>query len=217
MDMFCGISAFRSAAEKIGGFEFVGYCECDPTAIAAYRTLYHTEGEYFCNDARAINTDELPDFDLLVGGFPCQPYPDLKINEACCSLSLPEFLKPKSLLIFCLRTFPQSVRSVKGKSSLQYSAKYLDWGIVANGNVLTAGLMSPRVESECSLRDILIPDVPDRYFLSAEKSLRLLPNSQIPDVPDRYFLSAEKSLRLLPNSQVTELRENGSTTPEEVP
>ena len=54
MDMFCGISAFRSAAEKIGGFEFVGYCECDPTAIAAYRTLYNTEGEYFCNDARAI-------------------------------------------------------------------------------------------------------------------------------------------------------------------
>lgn len=74
MDMFCGISAFRSAAEKIGGFEFVGYCECDPTAIAAYRTLYQTEGEYFCNDARAINTDELPDFDLLVGGFPCQPF-----------------------------------------------------------------------------------------------------------------------------------------------
>ena len=79
MDMFCGISAFRSAAEKIGGFEFVGYCECDPTAIAAYRTLYDTRGEYFCNDARAINTDELPDFDLLVGGFPCQDYPE-KIN-----------------------------------------------------------------------------------------------------------------------------------------
>ena len=118
----------------------------------------------------------------------------LKISEACCSLSLPEFLKPKSLLTFSLRTFPQSVRSVKGKSSLQYSAKYLDWGIVANGNVLTAGLMSPRAESECSLRDILIPDV-----------------------PAKYYLSAEKSLRLLPNSQVTELRENGSTTPEEVP
>ena len=82
MDMFCGISAVEkkdSAAEKIGGFEFVGYCECDPTAIAAYRTLYDTKGEYFCNDARAINTDELPDFDLLVGGFPCQSYPE-KIN-----------------------------------------------------------------------------------------------------------------------------------------
>ena len=34
LDMFCGMSAFRSAAEKIGGFEFVGYCDNDPTAIA---------------------------------------------------------------------------------------------------------------------------------------------------------------------------------------
>ena len=70
LDMFCGMSAFRTAAEQIGGFSFVGYCDNDPTAVAAYRTLYKTEGEYFCNDARAVNTDEIPDFDLLVGGFP---------------------------------------------------------------------------------------------------------------------------------------------------
>lgn len=71
LDMFCGMSAFRSAAEKIGGFEFVGYCDNDPTAIAAYRTLYSTEGEIYYDNARTVNTDEIPDFDLLVGGFPC--------------------------------------------------------------------------------------------------------------------------------------------------
>ena len=71
LDMFCGMSAFRTAAEQIGGFSFVGYCDNNPTAIATYRTLYPTKGEYFCNDARAVNTDEIPDFDLLVGGFPC--------------------------------------------------------------------------------------------------------------------------------------------------
>ena len=65
------MSAFRTAAEQLGGFSFVGYCDNDPTAVAAYRTLYQTEGEYFCDDARAVNTDEIPDFDLLVGGFPC--------------------------------------------------------------------------------------------------------------------------------------------------
>lgn len=70
-DMFCGMSAFRTAAELIGGFSFIGHCDNDPTAVATYRTLYKTEGEYFCNDARAVNTDEIPDFDLLVGGFPC--------------------------------------------------------------------------------------------------------------------------------------------------
>ena len=72
--MFCGISAFRTAAEKIGGFEFVGYCDNDPTAIAAYQKLYNTEGEIFYDDARTIRTDEIPDFNLLVGGFPCQPF-----------------------------------------------------------------------------------------------------------------------------------------------
>ena len=71
LDMFCGMSAFRSAAEKIGGFEFVGYCDNDPTAIAAYRILYNTEGEIYYDNARTVNTDEIPDFDLLVGGFPC--------------------------------------------------------------------------------------------------------------------------------------------------
>ena len=68
LDMFCGMSAFRTAAELIGGFSFIGHCDNDPTAVATYRTLYKTEGEYFCNDARAVNTDEIPDF---VGGFPC--------------------------------------------------------------------------------------------------------------------------------------------------
>ena len=66
--------------------------------------------------------------------------------------------------------------------------------IVVNGNVLTGEIISPKAESGCSLRDILIPDV-----------------------PEKYYLSAEKSLRLLPNSQVTERRENGSTTSAEAP
>lgn len=74
LDIFCGISAFRSAAEIIGGFEFVGYCDNDPIPIAAYRTLYNTKGEKYFNDAKTIKTDEIPDFDILVGGFPCQPF-----------------------------------------------------------------------------------------------------------------------------------------------
>ena len=30
LDMFCGMSAFRTTAELIGGFSFVGYCDNDP-------------------------------------------------------------------------------------------------------------------------------------------------------------------------------------------
>lgn len=90
--MFCGMSAFRTAAEQLGGFSFVGYCDNDPTAIAAYRTLYQTEGEYFCNDARAVNTNEIPDFDLLVGGFPCVAFSTAGARKA--------FDDPRGTLVF---------------------------------------------------------------------------------------------------------------------
>ncbi|WP_330645593.1 DNA cytosine methyltransferase [Blautia wexlerae] len=36
--------------------------------------LFDTEGELFCNDARNIETEGMPDFDLLCGGFPCQAF-----------------------------------------------------------------------------------------------------------------------------------------------
>ena len=112
LDMFCGVSAFRTAAESIGGFEFVGYCDNDPTAIAAYRTLYDTEGEYFCDDARKINTDELPDFDLLVGGFPCVAFSNagqrrgFEDERGTLFFELARILKAKHPPFFCFENVP---------------------------------------------------------------------------------------------------------------
>lgn len=57
-----------------GGFECVASCEIDKYAAAAYKALYNTEGEDFYSDITKINTENLADFDLLVGGFPCQPF-----------------------------------------------------------------------------------------------------------------------------------------------
>lgn len=52
----------------------MGYCEIDKYAAAAYRAMYDTEGEDFYSDVTKIDTGSLRDFDLLVGGFPCQPF-----------------------------------------------------------------------------------------------------------------------------------------------
>ena len=73
-DIFAGIGGFRSGLEKAGGFECVGYCEIDRYAKKAYETMYDTEGEVYYDDARKINPNELPDFDLICGGFPCQSF-----------------------------------------------------------------------------------------------------------------------------------------------
>ena len=73
-DMFAGIGGFRSGLEAIGGFECVGYCEIDKYAKQAYEAIYDTGGELYFDDERKIVPEQLPDFDLLVGGFPCQSF-----------------------------------------------------------------------------------------------------------------------------------------------
>mgnify|MGYP001065571875 CR=1 FL=1 len=60
--------------EQAGGFECIGFCEIDRHAAAAYRAIYNTEKEVFYDDVTRIDTAEMPDFDLFVGGFPCQSF-----------------------------------------------------------------------------------------------------------------------------------------------
>ena len=72
--MFAGIGGFRSALEAVGSFHCVGYCEIDPYPRRAYEAMYDTRKEVCFHDARTIDPAELPDFDLLCGGFPCQSF-----------------------------------------------------------------------------------------------------------------------------------------------
>mgnify|MGYP002611348137 CR=1 FL=1 len=73
--MFAGIGGFRAGLDRIGGFQCVGHCEIDKYADASYRAIHDIrEEERYYPDARAIDPDDLPQFDLLCGGFPCQAF-----------------------------------------------------------------------------------------------------------------------------------------------
>lgn len=50
----------------------IGYSEIDKYAIKVYERHFNGHKNY--GDATKINPRELPDFDLLVGGFPCQAF-----------------------------------------------------------------------------------------------------------------------------------------------
>lgn len=73
-DLFSGIGGFREGLHRAGGFTCVGHCEMDTHAERNYRRLFDTEGEWYCDDARKIETGGMPDFDLLCAGFPCQAF-----------------------------------------------------------------------------------------------------------------------------------------------
>lgn len=74
--LFSGIGGFELgiglAALKAGiGATCVGYSEIDSAAIATYEE--HFDHRNY-GDITAIDTSGLPEFDLLVGGFPCQSF-----------------------------------------------------------------------------------------------------------------------------------------------
>ena len=73
--MFAGIGGFRAGLDRAGGFQCVGHCEIDKHADASYRAIHNIgEEEKYYPDARTIDSGDLPNFDLLCGGFPCQSY-----------------------------------------------------------------------------------------------------------------------------------------------
>ena len=73
--MFAGIGGFRAGLTRAGGFQCVGHCEIDKYADASYRAIHDIrKEERYYPDARTIDPNDLPDFDLLCGGFPCQAF-----------------------------------------------------------------------------------------------------------------------------------------------
>ncbi len=73
--MFAGIGGFRAGLTRAGGFQCVGHCEIDKYADASYRAIHDIgEEEKYYPDAREIDPGDLPQFELLCGGFPCQSF-----------------------------------------------------------------------------------------------------------------------------------------------
>ena len=67
---FSGIGGFDLALER-NGIKVVGHSEIDKFAELIYNFKFNNPNY---GDITKINARELPDFDLLVGGFPCQAF-----------------------------------------------------------------------------------------------------------------------------------------------
>ena len=84
-----------------------------------------------------------------------EPEKDSEIRAALSSLNWPDWLKPGSLRICFLRTWWVSSIMTTAGHLRQSSTRWTDWGMVWNGNVLTAKISaSPSQETACTLSDI---------------------------------------------------------------
>lgn len=70
IDLFCGIGGFHLALSSLGA-NCVLACDIDKQCRETYKKNFGIEPR---TDIKEIKSEEIPDFDILCGGFPCQAF-----------------------------------------------------------------------------------------------------------------------------------------------
>ena len=73
MDFCSGIGGGRLGLEQ-AGLCCVGYSDTARLAPITYKLMFDTEGERNYGNLKRIKSEELPAFDMLIAGFPCQSF-----------------------------------------------------------------------------------------------------------------------------------------------
>ena len=73
IDLFAGIGGIRRGFESIGG-QCVFTSEWDEYAQKTYKANFSNDAHQIAGDITQIHTDNIPDHDVLLAGFPCQPF-----------------------------------------------------------------------------------------------------------------------------------------------
>lgn len=74
IDLFAGIGGIRTAFDRQGG-RCVFTSEWDPYAVKTYMANFHDGPDHvFAADITKVDECDVPDHDVLLAGFPCQPF-----------------------------------------------------------------------------------------------------------------------------------------------
>ena len=119
IDLFAGIGGIRLGFESVGG-ECVFSSEFDEAACKTYEANF---GEHPAGDITKIPASEIPDFDILLGGFPCQAFSIIGKkegfeNETCGTLffEIERILKEKRPKAFMLENVRNLTAHDKGNT-----------------------------------------------------------------------------------------------------
>lgn len=120
IDFCAGIGGGRVGLENLG-MKCVGFSEIDRMSIRTYREFFGNDESNYGNLTR-IDSKELPDFDLMIAGFPCQTFSvigkrtGMKDRRGQIIFSLIAIMKAKNLKYFILENVKGLLNHGTGES-----------------------------------------------------------------------------------------------------
>ena len=143
IDLFAGIGGLRKGFEPVGG-QCVYTAEWDKYCRETYRANFDCDHE-IAEDITKIEVDDIPDHDLLLAGFPCQPFSIAGVSKKN-ALNRPhgfrcdaqgtlffdvarilDHHRPKAFLLENVKTFSVTIAAIPSVSSSGLSKTI--WGI----------------------------------------------------------------------------------------
>lgn len=157
--LFSGIGGI-DLGFKQAGFEIVWANEIDKAACETYKANFG--GEHLVNcDIRKVDTKDIPDFDILVAGFPCQPFSLAGKQKGFCDARGQLFFEIKRIIhdkkppIIFLENVANLIEHDNGKS---FEQVYLS--LMEEGYAVRYATQNPKTHAN-------IPQQRDRVFIVA--------------------------------------------------
>jgi DNA (cytosine-5)-methyltransferase 1 len=140
IDLFAGIGGMRVPFERLGG-ECVFSSEWDEHA---QQTYYHNFGEMPKGDITKIDERDIPDHDILLAGFPCQPFSIIGEKQGFADTRGTLFFDIERIIVekkpsaFLLENVKQLTSHDRGRTFAVIQSRLLNLGYTTYYEVLNA-------------------------------------------------------------------------------
>jgi len=170
-DFCAGIGGGHTAMSRLGG-KCVGFSEIDSKSELTYRVMNEVDTKSLTNwgDLTKIESASLPEFDIMLGGFPCQAFSivglrrGFKDERGQIIFNLARILAEKSVKFFVLENVKGLITHGKKKTMEQVIRLLNDSGYRVWWDVLkTSDYGIPQIRERVYLVGARVDLVPDNY------------------------------------------------------
>lgn len=235
VDLFAGIGGIRLGFESVGG-HCVFSSEFDEDACITYQANF---GEHPAGDITKINAQDIPDFDILLGGFPCQAFSIIgkrlgfaDETRGTLFFDIERILREKKPKAFMLENVRNLTAHDGGKTfkiilshleALGYTVyarvlNALDYGCCQKRErIIIVGFLEPVLFSfpqpctgKAKLQDILETNVPQKYYVRETIRDSRLARLKDPNYPKPYISHENIGGSITPHPYSAALRAGAS-------